>query len=186
MQTIGFFKRLVVILYDGLLLVSVVFFTSALWMGLFTWLGQDAFSVAADPANPHTLRGLNQLGRLVGGAIVSINVLGVSFFFYGWFWTHGGQTLGMKVWNLYLVNHDGKFIDWNTALKRYLASLVSWAFVGLGFTWILLDKRKRAWHDILSGTQIIKSKQQSEKDKQQNLRNHRAKNAARGRKPPVG
>jgi uncharacterized RDD family membrane protein YckC len=186
MQTIGLFKRLLVILYDGLLLVSVAFFSSALLMGLFTWLGQDAFSVAADPSTPHTLRPLNDLGRLVGGVIVSVNVICVSFFFYGWFWTHGGQTLGMKVWNLYLVKPDGKFIDWNTALKRYLAAIVSWAFVGLGFTWILLDNKKRAWHDILSGTQIIKSTQQADKDKQQNLSKHRAKNASKGRKPPVG
>jgi len=87
----------------------------------------------------------------------------------------------MKAWNLYLVKPDGKFINWNTALKRYLAALVSWACLGLGFTWILLDHRNRSWHDILTNTQIVKSKQQAEKDKQNNLARHRAKNAARGR-----
>jgi uncharacterized RDD family membrane protein YckC len=180
MQNIGFFKRLLVIIYDGLLLISVAFFTSALWMGLFTWLGPDAFFTAADPSNPNLLE-RSELGRLVGGTIVSINVICVSFFFYGWFWTHGGQTLGMKAWGLYLIKPDGKFIDWNTALKRYLAALLSIAVVGLGFTWSLLDRRKRTWHDILSNTQIVKSKQQAEKDKQRNLAKHRAKNAAKGR-----
>jgi len=51
MQTIGFFKRLLVIIYDGLLLTSAAFFTSAVLMGLFTWLGPDAFFTAPDPAN---------------------------------------------------------------------------------------------------------------------------------------
>jgi uncharacterized RDD family membrane protein YckC len=180
MQTIGLFKRLLVILYDGLLLTSVAFFTSALLMGLFTWLGPDAFFTAPDPSNPNLIE-RSDLGRIVGGVIVSINVICVSFFFYGWFWTHGGQTLGMKAWNLYLIKPDGKFIDWKTALKRYLAALASWAFVGLGFSWILLDSKQRAWHDILTGTQIVKSKQQGEKDKQNNLTKHRAKNAAKGR-----
>lgn len=157
MHGIGFFKRLLVIVYDGLLLVSAVFFTSALIMALFTWLGPDAFFVASDPDNPKLLE-RSDLGRLVGGTLVSINVVAVSFFFYGWFWTHGGQTLGMKVWNLYLIKPDGKFIDWPTALKRYLAALISIAFFGLGFTWSLLDRRKRTWHDILTNTLIVKHK----------------------------
>ena len=157
MQGIGFFKRLLVIIYDGLLLISVAFFSSALLMALFTWLGPDALFIASDPENPKLLE-RSDLGRLIGGTLVSINVLCVSFFFYGWFWTHGGQTLGMKVWNLYLIKPDGKFIDWPTALKRYLAAILSMACLGLGFTWSLLDSRKRTWHDILSNTQIVKHK----------------------------
>lgn len=27
-----------------------------------------------------------------------------SFVFYGWFWTHGGQTLGMRAWRIRLVS----------------------------------------------------------------------------------
>lgn len=157
MQGIGFFKRLLVIIYDGLLLISVAFFTSALLMGIFTWLGPDSLFVAPDPAHPNLLE-RSDLGRIIGGVIVSINVACVSFFFYGWFWTHGGQTLGMKAWSLYLVKPDGKFINWSTALKRYLAALVSIACLGLGFTWSLLDSRNRTWHDILTNTQIIKHK----------------------------
>jgi len=86
----------------------------------------------------------------------------------------------MKAWNLYLIGPGGKFIDWNTALKRYLAALLSWACLGLGFTWVLLDNQKRSWHDILTNTKIVKSKQQAEKDKKKNLAKHRAKNAAKG------
>ncbi len=180
MQTIGLFKRILVIIYDGLLLIALAFFTSALLMGLFTWLGPDSFFAIPDPANPNLIE-RSDLGRIIGGTIVSINVICVSFFFYGWFWTHGGQTLGMKAWNLYLVKPDGKFIDWNTALKRYLAALISWACLGLGFTWILLDRQKRAWHDIITNTKIVKSTQQGEKDKKQNLAKHRAKNVSKGR-----
>jgi len=159
MQGIGFFKRLLVIIYDGLLLVSVAFFTSALLMVIFTWFGPDAFFVAAAPDNPKLLE-RSELGRIVGGAIVSINVVAVSFFFYGWFWTHGGQTLGMKAWNLYLIKPDGKFIDWQTAFKRYLLAIVSIACLGFGFTWSLLDSRNRTWHDMATNTQIVKYKPQ--------------------------
>ena len=180
MQTVGFFKRLLVMTYDGLLLVSVAFFSSALLMGLFTWLGPDSFFAAPDPANPNLIE-RSDLGRLVGGVIVSINVFCVSFFYYGWFWTHGGQTLGMKAWKLYLIKPDGKFINWNTAFKRYLLSLVSWACLGLGFTWSLLDSRKRTWHDIMTNTLIVKAPEQAAKDRANNLKKHQAKNAAKRR-----
>lgn len=157
MRGIGFFKRIMVMVYDGLLLVSAAFFTSALIMGIFTWLGPDAFFMATDPENPKLLE-RSELGRIVGGTLVTINVIVVSFVFYGWFWTHGGQTLGMKAWNLYLIKPDGKFISWPTAFKRYLAAIVSLACFGLGFTWSLLDSRNRTWHDMLTNTLIIKHK----------------------------
>ena len=144
-------------IYDGLLLTSVAFFSSALLMGLFTFLGPDVLFTAPDPAAPKLLE-RSELGRIVGGIIVSINVAVVSFLFYGWFWTHGGQTLGMKAWNLYLVKPDGKFIDWKMAFKRYLAALLSWACLGLGFTWSLLSSRNQTWHDMLTDTYIIKVK----------------------------
>ena len=133
MNTIGFFKRLLIICYDGLLLLGVVFLAS-----LFFPLLPDAFNFS-----------------FAGKVLKGLYLLGIIFLFYGWFWTHGGQTLGMKVWNLYLVKGDGKFINWQTALVRFIAAIFSWAAIGLGFTWILLDRRRRAWHDIISGTQIL-------------------------------
>lgn len=162
MQKPGLFKRLVVMVYDGLLLTAVLFFTSAVLMGLlfllfkitapelfFVELSTDAASAQA------TLTTLSDTARLIGNVIVSINCLVASFIFYGWFWTHGGQTLGMKAWNLYLVHPDGKFINWQTAAIRYASAIVSWLFLGLGFSWILLNKHKKAWHDITSNAQLI-------------------------------
>lgn len=155
MQSIGFFKRLLIIIYDGLLVFAVIFFTSAVLMGLFQWLAPSSIYLAPSDLDNPSLRELSSLGRLLGGALVGLNCLLVSFFFYAWFWTHGGQTLGMRAWNLYLIKPDGKFIDWPTAAKRYLIALVSWAALGLGFTWILLNRDKLSWHDILTNTKIV-------------------------------
>ncbi|MBX2847801.1 MAG: RDD family protein [Acidiferrobacterales bacterium] len=155
MHNPGFIKRLLVVVYDGLLFVAVAMITSALLMGMFMFVAPDSFFV--DPAtldNPKMIE-LSQLGRNVGGLIVTLNCLAMSFIFYGWFWTHGGQTLGMRAWNLYLIKPDGKFIDWQIAFKRYCAALLSWVVVGLGFAWILLSNRNLAWHDLLSNTRIV-------------------------------
>ncbi|NND81461.1 MAG: RDD family protein [Gammaproteobacteria bacterium] len=133
MSNPGFSKRMLVICYDALLLAGVLFM-AALPLPL---IPAEIASTAA--------------GKAVKGAYL----LSVCFVFYGWFWTHGGQTLGMRAWNLYLVRANGKFINWPTAALRFVAAMLSWAALGLGFTWILLSRQRRSWHDLLSGTQIV-------------------------------
>lgn len=133
MNSVGLFKRLLIIVYDGLLLIGVLFASSLAFLLL-----PDTFE-----ATP------------IGVFLKQLYLVGISFLFYGWFWTHGGQTLGMRSWDLYLVNPEGKFISWPTAAIRFFSAILSWAAVGLGFTWILLDKQKRAWHDLLSTSRIV-------------------------------
>lgn len=148
---------MLVICYDGLLLVAVTFFTLALVMGLFISIAPDSFFVASDALEKPKMVELSDLGRLIGSTIFVIHCLAISFIFYGWFWTHGGQTLGMRAWNLYLIKPDGKFIGWKIAAKRYCAALISWGVFGLGYSWILLNKNKLTWHDIVTGTKIVYS-----------------------------
>jgi len=159
MQTVGLFKRLVVMAYDGLLLFSVVFLSSALLMAIYKFLlAPETFFIASSLAAPDKTPTLTIFARNLGLVITALNTLAISFFFFGWFWTHGGQTPGMKAWNLYLVKPNGKFIDWNLALKRYLAALLSWTIAGMGFSWILLNRGKLAWHDMLTNTRIVRHK----------------------------
>jgi len=161
MKKIGFIKRILVISYDGLLLIAVTFFTLAIVMGLFIAVAPSSFFVDATTLENPKMIQFTDLGRLIGSMIFIVHCLSISFLFYGWFWTHGGQTLGMRAWNLYLIKPDGQFIDWKIAAKRYCASILSWAALGLGFTWILLNKEKLTWHDMLSNTQIIYSAQKN-------------------------
>ena len=157
MKKIGFFKRLLVACYDGLLLIAVVFFTLAIVMGIFMAIAPSSFFIDSNLLDNPKMIELSDLGRTVGSIIFIIHCVTVSFIFYGWFWTHGGQTLGMRAWNLYLIKPDGKFIDWKIAAIRYCAAIISWAAAGLGFTWILLNKKKLTWHDAISNTQIVYS-----------------------------
>ena len=119
--------------YD-LLLLSAVVFVAALPL----------------PLLPEPVRAL-WWGRL----IIQGYVLGVGLVFFGWFWVHGGQTLGMRAWRLRLVATGGGRITWRHATVRYLAALLSWAAAGLGFAWSLFDDEKRSWHDLLSGTRLV-------------------------------
>lgn len=75
-------------------------------------------------------------------------------FFIG-FWLRGGQTLGMRAWRIRLISSDGAPITFRQAVIRYLSAILSWALLGLGFLWSLLDPERRTWHDRLSKTRLI-------------------------------
>lgn len=128
-------RRLLAIIYDCFLLLALLFIATAVVMPLNKG---EAF----EPGS-----------RLYPLYIAYL--LTVAFAFFGWFWTHGGQTLGMKTWKIRVQRRDGKAISWSLALLRYLSAIISWAVLGLGFIWSLFDKQKRGWHDIASNTVLI-------------------------------
>jgi uncharacterized RDD family membrane protein YckC len=49
--------------------------------------------------------------------------------FFGWSWTHGGQTLGMRAWRLRLCRDDGAAVRWPVAAARYALMLPTWLMV---------------------------------------------------------
>jgi uncharacterized RDD family membrane protein YckC len=71
------------------------------------------------------------------------------------FWTRGGQTLGMRAWRLKVLRDDGQPLTIQDALLRYVAAILSWAALGLGFLWILVDSDGLAWHDRISKTRLV-------------------------------
>ena len=75
--------------------------------------------------------------------------------FCGVSWTRGGQTLGMRAWRLQLRRTDGGPLNWPTALARFAFAFLAWLPLGLGVLWCAIDARKRAWHDALSGTEVV-------------------------------
>ena len=157
MQPVGLFKRILVMSYDGLLLFSLIFLSSAILMGLYKFLiAPDVLFQLSSAQTGGRL--LTQLGQLIGLVLVCINALCLGLLYFGWFWTHGGQTPGMKAWNLYLIKPDGKFVDWPLAIKRGLFAIGSWAPLGLGFTWILINRQHLAWHDMLTDTKVVRHK----------------------------
>jgi len=90
-------------------------------------------------------------------------------------WLRGGQTLGMRPWRLRLVRLDGGKLGFAQAVIRLFAGaapllllelarvfstavalwavLIAWA---IWFAWTLMNPRRRALHDVIAGTEVIR------------------------------
>ncbi len=132
-EAAGLARRLAAILYDTLVFTAVLLVATV----------------------PFVLLARGAPTSEVGKFIFQFYLLAVALLFFGWFWVHGGQTLGMRTWHLRLVNGTGGAISWKQALLRFLGALLSWAALGVGYLWILIDRDGRAWHDRLSGTHLV-------------------------------
>jgi uncharacterized RDD family membrane protein YckC len=87
--------------------------------------------------------------------ILAVAVITLGYFPY--FWTRGGATPGMRMMSLKVVRDvDGGPLTTGQAIIRLLGYWVSSAVLYLGFIWVLIDKRRRGWHDLIAGTVVVK------------------------------
>jgi uncharacterized RDD family membrane protein YckC len=55
-----------------------------------------------------------------------------------------------------VIKRNGESLSWADAFLRcWVGYILSSAPLGLGFIWVLLDKDKRAWHDIIADTLVV-------------------------------
>ena len=84
-------------------------------------------------------------------------LLGLAYFAYFWSAQGGGQTLGMRVFNLKVVRTDGSALTLTQALIRYIGLFVSFVCLFIGVIWVAFDADKQGWHDKIAGTYVIKA-----------------------------
>ena len=131
----GLLRRLGAILYDSILVSGLVFAAfTVVYLPLAIGFGMEDSK---------------------GHPAYTLYLMTVAVGFHLWFWTHGGQTLGMRSWRLRVVNNTGGPVSLRQALIRYLVAVISLSACGLGFIWSLFDKQKRTWHDIASNTRLV-------------------------------
>jgi uncharacterized RDD family membrane protein YckC len=157
-QFAGHGARLGAYVIDAIVVGTV---TSALFLVVaLPLLGGLIGTAINDPESlkdPSTWAGFGAgLGVFVLGALV-ISILALLYFPF--FWARGGATPGMRVAGIRVVNdRDGTPLGWGAALLRLVGYWVSGAVFSLGFIWILVDSRRRGWHDLLAGTCVISTR----------------------------
>ena len=124
-------RRLGAISYDTLLVIALLMFVSTLFL----------INRGGEAVEPYTLP--HQITLLV-----------VIYVFFVGFWSRSGSTLGMLAWGLRVETADGSAPSITMASVRFIAAIVSWISLGLGFLWQLWDKDQLTWHDRLSRTRL--------------------------------
>ncbi len=138
-EYVGFLPRLLAIIIDAILFF-VVSFVIMFFILLMTEVGQ------ADSEAPPTTSTFMLVLFYVGPVATTL-----------WFWGKFGGTPGKLILGLRIVdNQTGKRASFWRHLGRYVSYMLSSIPVFLGYYWVLVDKDKRAWHDHLSGTAVVR------------------------------
>lgn len=137
-------RRLVALIYDALLLIALWFITAGLVVTLYpkTGLPMDDINGIAVPT------------RLALQGVLFPLLLLVTWGFYAWFWSHGGQTLGMRAWKLLSRDQHRRPMTLLQTVSRFLAGILSTALFGIGWLMALLPARQTL-HDRLSSSETV-------------------------------
>jgi uncharacterized RDD family membrane protein YckC len=139
----GFFRRVLAFIID---LVVVVGFCAVLFVVCVVVyrVGLAAYGRTLSAENSHEL-----LTFLVGGWMF----LTTSYFvlFHGM----AGQTVGKWLFGLRVVGEDGAHLSYKQAIIRWLSGIFLAPFV-ISVLWIIWSREKRAWHDYLARSWVIR------------------------------
>lgn len=102
----------------------------------------------------------SNLESIIGGAIAAIILLFLLppclyLAYFSLLHSWSGQTIGKLCMGIRVVTFDGSYLGIGQAILRCLATFISSVPLGAGFLWAALDRRKRTWHDLIAGTEVI-------------------------------
>ncbi len=116
-----FTKRLMAVVYDGLISFAVLLIVTWIYMLIAGWFtGWDKYEEMAEA------------GTLNAGPMLQFVLFFTLYLFFGYFWTRNGQTLGMQAWRIRIQNLNGLSVSWSQALRRYVAAAVILLIASLG------------------------------------------------------
>jgi len=97
------------------------------------------------------------LGAIFGLFSVTMLIeLGIAVIYEAAFVVYKGATPGKLALSLEVIREDGTRPGWGLAIGRYFAKLISSLTMGVGFIMAGLDDEKRALHDRICNTRVIR------------------------------
>ncbi len=152
----GFWLRFVAVLIDGIILAIPLGILQGV---LFGSMGAN-FGRIADPGpNASPEQAFQMLGAMFGVIGISmvvataINCAYETIFLVKYGATPGKMAVGLKV-----IRPDGSGIGVGRAIGRHFAKLLSAIILYIGYIMAGFDAQKRALHDMLCDTRVIKTR----------------------------
>ncbi|MEJ2213819.1 MAG: RDD family protein [Gammaproteobacteria bacterium] len=138
----GFGRRIAAGFYDSVLLIAIVL------------VAVSVFTIGVE-----IIAGKNTSTEILKTPwikfIYQLYLFAVAALFFIWFWSNGGQTLGMKVWKLRLVNSNNQPLSYRQASLRLFMLVITCLPMGIGFIWMLFSKNRQTLYDRWSATHMV-------------------------------
>ena len=131
METASLWRRLGAMIYDALLMLAILFAVTLPLVAL-----RDGEPIES------------------GNLLYQVLLVGTAYVFFVGFWWRYGRTLGMQSWRIRIELPDGGEPSLSACSIRFVAAILSWLPLGLGFLWQLVDRESLSLHDRLSGTRL--------------------------------
>lgn len=136
MVYVGFWRRAFASIIDSIIALIILLPLFFMFFGL-----EELESEEFNFSNP------------VGIVINYVIPIGLTVFF----WTVFKATPGKMAMGCQVVNAEtGEKLGVGRSIVRYIGYIISTIPLGLGFLWIVFNKRKRGWHDLIAGTVVIR------------------------------
>ena len=150
MRYAGFWIRVLAALIDSVILGTV---SSIIEYAMFPAM------LTTTPIAPGTnpLEALGPAFARAGWAILASSL--VSMTYSTWFVGALGATPGLMALGLKIVRPDGSAVGYGRALGRYFATILSTLIFGIGYLMVAFDSEKRALHDMICDTRVIKTRE---------------------------
>lgn len=130
----GFWTRFFAMVLDTIILLFIIVALLYLFFG------------AAVTSNPEA----------VSGPLAFTINNGLPLLYTVLFWRYWAATPGKKMMGVCLVDaRTGGPVPLPRLVLRYFAYIVSALPLFLGFIWVVFDKHKRGFHDIIAGTLVV-------------------------------
>ena len=128
---VSFRRRLGALLYDSIAAFTVLYFAA--------FIPVLSAGTALTEQNP----------------LFTLYLIAVLFCYFWASWSRG-STLGMQAWKIEIRTIDGRNPGLRECVLRFLFAGLSGVCFGLGYAVALLDQERRAWHDRMSGTLLVR------------------------------
>lgn len=146
-QYAGFWRRFLAYFIDS-------FIMFILSLTLQRCFGRDPFIAF----KVKSLEELQQMQTSAYGTITTLIGLAFGLVYSLIFWVnYEGATPGKRLLAIKITKDDGAKITYAVSFIRWLSNFISAFALGLGYLWVLWDKRKQAWHDKIAKTVVIKT-----------------------------
>jgi pSer/pThr/pTyr-binding forkhead associated (FHA) protein/uncharacterized RDD family membrane protein YckC len=143
----GFLPRLAALLVDVVVLLAInILLLSPIFLILFFRGELQSRETGPDMA------------LVAVGILCSLLILTANLWYVVGGWAKTGRTPGKSLLGLAVISagSSGAGIGWSAAFKRCVGTLLSALPLGLGYWVVLFRRDRRAWHDLIAGTWVVR------------------------------